>query len=240
MAIQEARQKGVLVTLATGRMFRSAVVYAREMELDLPLITYQGALIKHALSEKTIFHKPLPAELSRDLMGYFKQRGIYYHSYFEDQLYVESITDANQRYARITGVEMVVVDCLEDLLVSKLPLEILAVIPDPEQRQRVEAELFSRYGEKLNISRFKNSYLEILDKEATKLHALQIISHQYRINQAEVMAIGDNYHDISMLQWAGIGVAMGNAYPEVKAVADYVTLSNNEAGVAEAVRRFAL
>ncbi|MEA1960891.1 MAG: Cof-type HAD-IIB family hydrolase [Bacillota bacterium] len=239
-AIQEARKKGVLVTLATGRMFRSAVGFAHELEIDLPLITYQGALVKHSLSEKTIYYKPLPTELSRELMYFLKEIGVYYHSYFDDQLYVEAFTEDNEKYASITGVERIKVDSLVDLLESRPALEILAVVPQKKQLSHLVDELSYRYGEHLNISRFKKRYLEILNKEATKLHALQVICRQYGIHQSEVMAVGDNYNDISMIEWAGLGVAMGNAYPEVKKIANYVTRSNDEQGVAEAIHRFVL
>jgi hydroxymethylpyrimidine pyrophosphatase-like HAD family hydrolase len=79
-----------------------------------------------------------------------------------------------------------------------------------------------------------------MDKKADKGCALQVICDHYGIDRKEVMAMGDSFNDIAMIEWAGVGVAMGNAYDMVKDAADYVTTSNDEDGVAEAIRKFVL
>ncbi len=239
--IQAARSQGVIVTLATGRMYSSALPYALELKADVPLITYQGALIKNSRTSEVIYYQPLSMDMAVETMEYFKQAGVHYHTYFDDRLCLESMNEEGAAYARLAGVHPLLLDSLvESCRSGQEALKIMAVIRDQELLLELESELKHKYGNSLNITRSKPHYLEVMNPLANKADALRLVARYYGIQQEEVMAVGDSYNDLAMIKWAGIGVAMGNAREEVKAAADYITSSNEEYGVAEALQRWVL
>ena len=111
---------------------------------------------------------------------------------------------------------------------------------EPEELAAISAELTARYDGRLYLASSKKRYLEMVDARVNKGQALDFLAGRLGILQHEVMAIGDSMNDLDMIQYAGIGVAMGNANPTVRAAADFVTLGNSEDGVAAAVEKFAL
>ena len=112
-AIGQVCQRGIIVTISTGRMFRSARPYALQLGLEAPLITYEGALVKNSRSEEILYAKPVPQREAREVMQFFKDAGVHFHSYYDDQLVMESMTVEGQAYARLAGVEM---QLMEDMI----------------------------------------------------------------------------------------------------------------------------
>ncbi len=239
-AVQEARQRGIRVTLSTGRMYQSALPYARQLEIDVPLVTYQGAWVKNTLTEEVLYYKPLPSDLARQTMEYFKTLGLHYHSYYDDELCMETLSEEGKYYSRLAGVKANLVKDLIAELDSHDAMKIMAITDNEKLLLEMERELKSRFGQSLHITRSKPYFLEVMSREANKANALQVIASHYGIDRKEVMAVGDSYNDIEMIEWAGLGVAMANAFDLVKEAADFVTTSNEEEGVAEAIRRFVL
>jgi Cof subfamily protein (haloacid dehalogenase superfamily) len=239
-AIKAVQKKGILVTLATGRMFRSALPYARQLKVDVPLITYQGALVKNSQSQEILYYHPLAAEPATEIIKFFREQGIHYHTYLDDQICMESLTPEGLYYEKLAGIKAVIVDDLLTACGSGEAFKIMGVTDNQEKLLDMEKELKDHYGDKLNITRSKPSFLEVMAPEANKADALRVVAAHYHIKQDEVMAIGDSFNDIKMLAWAGVGVAMGNAWDEVKKTADFVTLSNDEDGVAEALHHYLL
>ncbi len=237
--IQALREQGVLVTLATGRMYRSALRYAEELGMDLPLITYQGALVKHTRTGEILYFRPV-GEMAAQVMEFLKAQGIYFHTYFDDRLCVENHSPEAIAYSQLAGVELTLWPDLITASRTQPTLKIMAISEQTSRLDPVEADLKTRFGEELYITRSKMHYLEIMHRDANKARALQLVAEHYGIPQTDVLAIGDSYNDLGMLAWAGLGVAVGNAPPLVKAAADHVTLSNDEDGVAEALERWAL
>lgn len=239
--IRQVQKKGVLVTLATGRMYRSALPYARLLQVDVPLITYQGALVKNSLSQEVLYNKPVPFAEAVEVMDFFHQAGVHYHCYFDDQLCMERLTADGQDYSELAGVEPVLIKDLRSMAKNRETLKILSVVHDKKLVAKLQEQLRERYSKKqLNITRSKPYYLEVMHPEATKGDALQVVADHYGIERDQVMALGDSYNDLAMIEWAGLGVAMGNARDEVKQAAAYVTHSNEEDGVAEALYKFVL
>ncbi|PKM76996.1 MAG: Cof-type HAD-IIB family hydrolase [Firmicutes bacterium HGW-Firmicutes-15] len=236
--IQEVRKRGVRVTISTGRMYRSALPYAQQLEIDVPLITYQGAWVKNSLSGEVLYCKPVPRKLAIEVIKYFKVAGVHCHSYYNDQLVMESLSEEGRFYSQLAGVEAVLVDDLIAQLDTGEAMKIMAISYDEKQLLDIERNLKLNYGDNLHITRSKPYFLEVMHREANKAKALEVIARHFGIGRQEVMAVGDSYNDIEMIEWAGLGVAMGNAFQSVKEIADFVTASNEEEGVAEALRRF--
>lgn len=239
--IRQVQDKGVLVTLATGRMYRSALPYARLLQVDVPLITYQGALVKNSRSGEILYNKPVPFAEAVKVMDFFHQAGIHYHCYFDDQLCMERLTKDGKDYSELAGVEPVLFEDLREMAKKRETLKILSVVHDKRLIEDLQDGLTARYSpSQLNITRSKPYYLEVMHPQATKGDALRVVADHYGIAREEVMALGDSYNDLAMIEWAGLGVAMGNARDEVKQAAAYVTHSNEEEGVAEALYKFVL
>jgi Cof subfamily protein (haloacid dehalogenase superfamily) len=239
-AIQRARQKGVIITLSTGRMFKSALPYARQLGIDVPIITYQGAWVKNSLSGEVLYYKPVPALLAQQVMTYFKEQGVHYHTYFNDELCIETTSAEADDYARLAGVKAHLHPDLIAALDDYDAMKIMAISPHEPQLLAMEKNLKERFAGQLYITRSKPFYLEVMNRLAGKAMALELIARHYGFERTEVMAIGDSFNDLDMIKWAGLGVAMDNAMEAVKEAADFVTFSNDEEGVTEALQRFVL
>ena len=239
-AIRAARQKGVIITLSTGRMFQSALPYARQLEIDVLIITYQGAWVKSSLSGEVLYYQPVPAGLARQVMLFFRQQGVHYHCYYNDELCIESSSAEADDYACLAGVDARMYDDLITALGHYDTLKIMAISTNESRLLEMEKEMKARFADQLYITRSKPFYLEVMNRLAGKAQALALIADHLGIQPAEVMAIGDSFNDLDMIKWAGWGVAMGNAIASVKEAADFVTFSNEEEGVAEALQRFVL
>lgn len=239
-AIKKARQKGVIITLSTGRMFKSALPYAQQLGIDVPIITYQGAWVKNSLSGAVLYYQPVPAALARQVMTYFRQQGVHFHSYYNDELCIEKPSPEADDYARLAGVKARLYDDLIEALNQYEAMKIMAISQNEPLLLAMEKELKTNFADQLYITRSKPFYLEVMNRSAGKAQALELIAGHYGIKSSEVMAVGDSFNDLDMIKWAGLGVAMGNAIEAVKAAADFVTFSNDEEGVTEALQRFVL
>ena len=104
----------------------------------------------------------------------------------------------------------------------------------------LDTKIKSYNSNNLNIYPSKPTYLEIMPSNASKTSAIEVLCKKFNIQRSEIIAMGDNYNDIDMIEFAGLGIAMGNAPDEVKQYADDITLSNDEDGVAEAIKKYIL
>ena len=233
-ALHMLSTRGVFVTIATGRMYSSAVQIARELDLDVPLITYQGALIKTTESGKVLRSLHMPAELAREVLLFFEAAPVHINLYVDDQLLVREINDIAENYASHVKVSVKAVGQL-----SALPLENVVKIVAISNADYISSELLPLakrlFGEQLTVNTSRPHFLEIGHRLATKSSALEYLGESLGITRQEMMAIGDGQNDIDMIEYAGIGVAMGNAEAEVLAIADFITKTNVEDGVAFAI-----
>lgn len=236
-AIRQASAQGIHVTLATGRMFPSALPFAQELQLNLPLITYQGALVKYA-DGREVYHRPIPLGEARRLVEFLAPYHYHVKVYLNDRLYMEKDSPEGQRYVALARVPISLVDHLPDVL-SQEPTKIVA-IAEPAQLDGLALDVRREFGNTVHVTKSKATFLEFSHPRATKGIALQYLAQSLGIEAQEVMAIGDSPNDLDMLEYAGWGVAMANAVQEVRQIARYVTLSNDDDGVAEAIEKLAL
>lgn len=236
--IKRVREQGVHVTLCTGRMYASAQPYAEQMGLALPLITYNGAYVKHSGTGAILCQKNLPAALARDVFSRAKRRGLHVNVYRQDQLYVEKLTERGKMYAQAVKVPVHVVQDMLDFLVTD-PIK-LVVIAAPEEIRELEQELQAVWAEQLYITKSSPTFLEILHPEATKGKGLEAVARYLQVEREEIMGIGDNYNDLEMFKYVGFAVVMGNAGADIKEKASYITCCNDDDGVAEALEKLVL
>jgi len=237
-ALAEAVNRGVTVTLATGRMFASAVKIAERIGLNVPIITYQGALIKTPFDGRVLYERSVPADAAREILDYCRKRRLHLQLYTEDRLYAAEDNDKVRDYVRITEVPYYVEPDF-DKLIDK-PQTKMLIIDDPDRLDRIAEELRPVFGSRVHITKSKPHYLEFLHPEATKGHALAALARHVGCAMEQTIAIGDSWNDREMIEAAGLGVAMGNAVESLKAVAGYVTKTNNEEGVKHVIDTFIL
>ncbi|MDK2820453.1 MAG: hypothetical protein PWP31_418 [Clostridia bacterium] len=237
-AIRKVREKGINVTLATGRMFSSAQSFAVELGIELPMIVYHGAQVRHPITGEVFFERGLPLSLAECIIRHIRHYGYAYNVYLDDKLYVENIKKENIEYVERTGVKLYKVDDMLDFL-KKGPLKIVA-LQEGDKLDLLEEDIKRDVGDKVYITRSLPFYLETLNREANKARGLKALAEMEGFKAEEIMVFGDSYNDIEMFKYAGISIAMGNAPETVKAYADYVTGTNNEGGVAKALEKFIL
>lgn len=240
--IGQALAQGLTFTLATGRMFQSAAPFARSLGLDAqqPLVCYNGALIKR-LSGETLYHDPLPTDVARLIAAHAQANGWTLNVYYDDEVYVARWNQQIAEYAELVQADVRVVGDLVRFLEegNKEPSKMLITNPPEEVPQRI-SEIRSLVGDRIQIARSRKRLIEITGGDVHKGKALLWLAEFLGFAPTEVMAIGDSNNDQTMLEMAGLGVAMGNAPPEIKRAADCETLSNDEHGVALAISRLVL
>ena len=244
-AILTAESRGVKVAVATGRMYRSALRFHRDIGSTLPLICYQGAWIQDHATQKRLRHLPLSKQTALQLLDYFEEPHLRpllsIHFYIDDQLYVPEITAATRIYAQRSGIEpMVIKDLRRDL--PGEPTKVLALCENPGILDGLLSSMRQRYTPaELYLTRSVATFFEATHPLANKGDAVQYLAEELLgLQAANVMAIGDNFNDVEMIAYAGVGVAMGNAPDGVKAAADWVAPDVEEDGVAAAIEQFVL
>lgn len=244
-AIKAAQAKKVQVAIATGRMYRSALRFHQDIGSQLPLIVYQGAWIQDPASQKILRHLPVSRKMALQLLDYFEQPELRsllsVHFYINDQLYVRQITRETGIYAERSEIEPIAVGDLRQVLDNE-PTKILALSDNTEVIERLLGTLRQQYTPaELYLTTSVASFFEATNPSVNKGTAVRYLAEEMLGLQASnVMTVGDNFNDVEMLEYAGVGVAMGNAPAQVQAIASWVAPSVEEDGAAVAIEKFIL
>lgn len=220
LAVQHAIAKGIRVTLATGRMYRPSARFARELGIAEPIICYQGALIAEPAGHRVLWHKPLPLSLARQAIETVRAMGVQTIVYVDDELYVERATERVELYAQRNGVKLNVVGDLV-AAIEEQPTKI-AAWGEPPEIDALAARLNAHFGSTLLVTKTFPTFCELGHPESGKGNALKYLAGLLGIGQGETVAVGNGPNDVDMLEWAGVGIAIGTAPTEVSAVADWV------------------
>jgi Cof subfamily protein (haloacid dehalogenase superfamily) len=248
-AIAQVQQRGIAVAIATGRMYQSALRFHQVVGSALPLMAYQGAFIKDPKTQKLHRHTPLPRQLALDLLAYLApmeaSNDLSIHLYIDDQLHVRAVIDDTKAYAERSGIEPVAAGDLAALLTDNAAIEttkLLTLSENVDLLTDILAQLGQRYPtEDLYLTRSVEQFVEATHPKANKGEAVKYVAEDLLgLTSDQVMTIGDNYNDVEMLRYAGIGVAMGDAPDPVKQGADWVAPGVEADGVAAALQEFLL
>jgi hydroxymethylpyrimidine pyrophosphatase-like HAD family hydrolase len=257
--IDEARAQGVRLALVTGRRFRDARPLALELGLDVPVIAHNGALTKHAHSLETVAAVLMPVEAARAVVRVGREHGA--DALVSDDhvgaglLVYDNISPGNTALAkyiewsrRVVGEEAAAavrrVESL-DAYLDHEPLHV-AFSGGCAAVERLSEVLKEELGGSVRLlltlyPKMDFALLDVLHPEASKGAGLSAVAAEQGLTREEVLAVGDNYNDLEMLEWAGTGVLMGNADPSLHAAGRFhSTAANDDDGVAEAIERFVL
>ncbi|MCW5969145.1 MAG: HAD family phosphatase [Blastocatellales bacterium] len=249
-ALDEVQRRGILVALVTGRRFGSARPVAEDLGLPVPLISHNGALTKHVSTLETIGFHPLDRETAREVVGIGRAYGVDMVCNDDPDglgvLVTEGVSADNRALHRYLDKYRDSVVEVPDLLeyLDHAPIQIMfSGRCDPIDDFASELEGATQGRLQLFRTRYRSVDLTILDAlsaAASKGASIEEVASAYDIAREEIMAIGDNHNDLSMLGRAGLGVVMGNAEDELRAMGFAITTSNEEDGVAVAVERYIL
>jgi cof-like hydrolase len=238
-AVRRAAEAGVVVTIATGRMFEAALPVAEALGLDVPIISYNGALIKSP-SGRVYEEHTLDAQLARDIISFCHARDWYIQEYSGGRLRYEKACDESRAYERSQGVPGIAVGRAGMLEHAAGNCKLLLATQGREITIARAEEIAEAFGAQVNVTRSADTLIEIVPKGISKATALRTLAAKLGIPAEETMAIGDAYNDLPMLEAAGKSIAMGNAFPEVKEATDYETLTCAENGLAAAIYAYVL
>ncbi|HEX30423.1 TPA: HAD family phosphatase [Candidatus Poribacteria bacterium] len=231
-AISKALSLGVEIVLASGRMFRTILPYARRLNLTGPIIAYNGALAKVISTGEVLSHTPIPPEIADEIVDHCLSRELHLNFYLNERVYVQHINKWSRLYDTRTGSRSKRVDLAR--LKGSAPTKLL-VIDHPSRIRGLVEEFRSLLDNRLYFLVTMPEYIEFMNKEVSKGRALRDIMNRFGVSRQEVAVIGDGNNDLPMMEEAGVKVAMGNATDKLKCMADYVVGSNEEDGVAEAI-----
>ncbi len=235
--IQRLIQQGVLVIPISARPLHGMLhITDAIFPKDIPVVSLNGSYIYHNGSIIYQIDVSIPeAGAINELVSKHPVSPMYYS---QMEWYANADTDAVKKEQKITPVPVTVQPFKETIAAWKAkqngPNKIL-IAGDAQLILNVEQELLHIFGNHLNIYKSQPRYVEVMNHAASKTNALQFIMKMYGLQQSEVIAIGDNYNDKGMIEFAGLGIAMGNAPEEIKASAGMVTDTNNNDGVAKAL-----
>jgi Cof subfamily protein (haloacid dehalogenase superfamily) len=218
------------VIVVTGRMFRSVRPYLAQAGLDDPVICYQGAVVADPVSGEFLRHVPIPRERALEAIDAVVAAGFHLNCYVDDELYVAEITPEARAYADFQHIEIHAVGDLHAWLRSD-PTKLVAV-GDPEALDELEAVLKPRFRGRLFIAKSLPYFLEFAHPDVSKGAGLELVAERLGFRPEETVACGDGENDRELLDWAGFGVAVANARPDILARADLVVPSVEDEGVA--------
>ncbi len=243
--IKQAIRQGIIFVLATGRIYGSARVYAKELGLNTPIMACNGGIIRNSMDGKILFDVPIEKDSCQKVFEFLKDTGTYFHFYGPDIFYTEKIENESFEYTvwnnslpdedKITIRE---VKNASEVLRKENIYKILIHCRKDIKRDFYAHELNKISDITLTSSWFDN--FEVCGKNVTKGNAVRRFAQEMNIPKDEIICIGDNINDISMIEYAGLGVAMENAEEPVKKAADFVTSSNDEDGVAKVLEKYVL
>lgn len=236
--IREAYKRGVAFTIATGRMSRGALRYAEQLGIDIPIITYNGAIIRSPASGCVYREHKVPATYAIQAVTLLKDEPVLKYIFLEDEVYTDARHDWTDRYADLLGVKMNFVGDVVDLL-SEDPTMLVFMVPVMKAVELTEV-LKKELDRQIRITNSTEWFLDVLNTQASKGLALKQLADHLGVAREEVIAIGDNLNDLEMIEYAGLGVAVANATNGLKSVADYVTERPLSEGVEEVIMKFVL
>ena len=237
-AIAAARASGVRVHVATGRMWRSAAPWVQSLGADAPVILYNGGRVFDFDGGRILYDRRLPAEATRQALAMIRlDPDVQPHLFLNDHVYVERRHPMTDAYAEDDGLGYEVVTAFEPLLTDD-PHKIL-VTGEPEKLEAL-GTLVGQAGLPTRAVRSEPTKLEFLPPGVSKGTALRAMLEALGVEAEAVIAVGDDWNDLEMIEAAGLGVAMADAPEGVRARADHVCGTADEEGFRDVLERFVL
>ena len=230
LAVRRAIDSGVHVVLATGRGRIASRPVWRTLDLHGPSINYGGAMIADIDTERALVLHELPPDVIRETLDFSAKIDIPAQICLDEAVISERPSDAARGYVNRHKLRYIIDPDIRNKTFHNVP-KLLAFVP----LDRAE-ELFAAYKARLDgiaqVSRSSPGFIEINSLGITKATALEELSAMLHVSRAETAAMGDNFLDIEMIEWAGVGVSVSDGEPEAIAASDLIAPSSDEDAVA--------
>ena len=236
-AVKKVRQKGIRTLVATGRMYCSAKPHTDLLEIEEPIITYNGALVIDPESQSEIFHDPIPFEIAKRITKMVVKNNYHLQLYINDNLYVAEENEFTAKYEDLSGIEANIVGRLDKFL-EEAPTKMMIIEDDEEKQIEIHKFLKNNFNGEIEIASSYPTFTEITAKGISKAVPLKKLAKKFGIKQEEIIAFGDGLNDLKMIEWAGKGVAMENAHPDLRRAADDIALNHDQLGIARYLKEY--
>lgn len=236
----EAQAKGVYVVLASGRPTSAMITYAKELELDLNdsyMISFNGAIISQVKDDLVLFEQKLTVEQIHALYDYSVKMKTHIITYLDDEIISETDSEYIEIEKDITGMAHRKVSSFKDYV--DRPAVKCILLENPAYLKEVEKDLLAAMPH-LSVSMSKPFFLEAAQNGIDKAASLKKLADKLGIHQSEIIAVGNAGNDLTMIEYAGLGVWVDNVTPELRDKANLIVSSNNNDGVAEVVQKYIL
>lgn len=240
--IQNVLEHGHKVILASGRPTNGMRRYEEELELEKYggyLLSFNGARIINCRTGEVIYQRTVPLAIIPGLYSFSRRNHCGLITYFGDNIISAFSPDEYVLLeSRINAMPVKVVEDFKDYVDFEINKCLLTA--PPEQAQALEQELAQKYGDIVSVYRSEPFFIEIMPKNVDKATSLDKMLQSIGLTRDNAICCGDGFNDISMIRYAGVGVAMGNAQPPVKEAADYVTDTNDRDGLVKVIDNFVM
>ncbi len=238
--LHEYLSKGGKFVIATGRMTSSVLPYCYDLGLTGEVITYQGAVTADILTGKTLSITQITYKDAFELAEYIEQLGYYYHIYDGDCFYTKEVAPESQRYAKFVNSDYKALGYNTSTFIknNKICPTKMMIITDSRKIMPLIKHLTQKFPQRFLFNTSKKWMVEIVPSTINKGIAVAKLAEKYGIKREEVICIGDSLNDIAMIEYAGLGVAMGNGSIEAKQSADIIAPSNDDDGVAYIINKY--
>jgi Cof subfamily protein (haloacid dehalogenase superfamily) len=234
--IARAQDLGVEVVLASGRPTPAMTQFAYELKNNF-MISFNGAVVSDLNSREIIFEKSLTKEQIHALHDYSLKSNTHIITYINDVIISETHSEFIEVERSITGLEHHLVPDFKAAVTTNAVKCIL--LEEPSYLKEVEKDLKNAMPD-LSVSMSKPFFLEVAPNGIDKAASIAFLAKKLAIDQSEIIAVGNAGNDLSMIQYAGLGVWVDNVTPELRMYGDEIVASNNNHGVAEVIERFIL
>lgn len=238
--IFRAQEMGVYVVLASGRPTSAMATYAKELKMDYYnsyMLSYNGAVITDLKEDKILFEQTLTKEQIHELYDYSLKSNTHIITYLNNEIVSETESEYIDIEKRITGLRHNVVESFKETVQSNAVKCIL--LEEPSYLKTVEDDLKLAMPH-LSVSMSKPFFLEVAQHGIDKAYSLKKLAEKLNILQSEIIAVGNAGNDLTMVQYAGLGVWVDNVDPELREFGDVIVASNNNHGVAQVIKRYIL
>lgn len=241
-AVIRAQEEGIKVVIASGRPTAGIKKIAKTIKLDEYggyILSYNGGKIINFQTGEVVYNETLPEEMIPSIYEEAVDNNAGIITYEgNDSIAGNGIDKYNEIEARINGIGLREVEDFPNYV--KFPINKCLLTGEPEHMAEVEQKMKDRFGNFLNIYRSEPFFVEVMPQNIDKAYSLGKLLKHLGLERSQMIACGDGFNDLSMIKYAGLGVAMANAQEVVKEAADYITLSNDEDGVAKVIDKFML
>ena len=238
-AIMKAQEMGVKFVLASGRPTFAMRNFAKELKLDKYgsyMLSYNGAIITECATDKIWLEEKLSVEDTHRIYDLSREHNVHILTYVEDEIATETSSEYIDVEVDLTGMPYRKVDCFKSTVTE--PVVKCIMLEEPDYLKEVEKKLNELLEGEYSLAISKPFFLEIMKKGIDKGASLLKLAHKLGIKAEEIVAVGDSYNDMTMLEVSGMPIAVENAKEEVKNIAKFTTTSHNEHALKVVIEKF--